>query len=133
MAELESLFMRQSAVKEFLAFLARAVHNWKYGALFLLGFVSGSHTSCVGGVDCGILNIGFFGRFCCDSRAPVGSTLVTCSASVRDAFGRIAHNFHVDADSNPEVFFLRSHAEWRSVPSRCFSSQSRYASSHLEI
>ena len=41
-------------------------------------------------------------------------------ASVRGVFGRIAHNFYVDVDSNPEVFFLRSHAEWRSVLSRYF-------------
>ena len=33
-------------------------------------------------------------------------------------FQRITHNFYVDVNSNPEVFFLRSHAEWRSVLSR---------------
>ena len=34
-------------LKEFPAFLARAVHTWKHGTLFRLVFVSGSHTSCV--------------------------------------------------------------------------------------
>ena len=34
----------------------------------------------------------------------VGLTVSTCSASVRDALGRIAHNFHVAVDSNPEVW-----------------------------
>ena len=42
-------------------------------------------------------------------------------------FGRIAHIFYGEVDSNSEVFCLRSHAEWRSVLSRCFSSQSWYA------
>ena len=27
---------------------------------------------------------------------------------------------YVDVDSEPEVFLLRSHAEWRSMLSRCF-------------
>ena len=50
-----------------------------------------------------------------------------CSASVGCAFGRIAHIFYGEVDSNSEVFCLRSHAELRSVLSRCFSSQSWYA------
>ena len=36
--------------------------------------------------------------------AMLGSTVNTCSASVRDAFGRVAHNFYVAVDSNPEVW-----------------------------
>ena len=39
------------------------------------------------------------------------------------AFERISHNFYVYEDSDPEVF-LFSHAEWRIVLSRCFSSLS---------
>ena len=35
------------------------------------------------------------------------------------AFGRIFHCFYVDVDSEPEVFFLRSRAESRSVLGRC--------------
>ena len=35
--------------------------------------------------------------------------------------GRITHNFYVDVDSDFEAFFLRSHEEWRSMLSRCFS------------
>ena len=38
--------------------------------------------------------------------------------------GRVSHIFYVAADSNPEVFFLPSVAERRSVPSRCFWLQS---------
>ena len=51
--------------------------------------------------------------------ATLGSTVVTCSASVRDASGRNSHIFFFYVDSNPEVFLFRSHAEWRSVLSRC--------------
>ena len=57
----------------------------------------------------------------------LGPTVDTCSASVRGAFGRILHIFHGEAESDPEVFSLRSHAEWRNVLSRRFSSQSWYA------
>ena len=57
----------------------------------------------------------------------------TCSASILGAVGRILHIFYGEVDSDLEVFSLRSHVEWRSVLSRCFSSQSWYASSHLEI
>ena len=69
----------------------------------------------------------------CFSCAMLGSTVDTRSASVLGAFGRIAHFFYFEVDSDPEVFGLRSHAEWRSVLSRCCSSQSRYASSNLEF
>ena len=48
----------------------------------------------------------------------LGSTVDTCSASVT------VHIFYGEVDSNSEVFCLRSHAEWSSVLSRCFSSQS---------
>ena len=57
----------------------------------------------------------------------IGSTVITCSASVRGAFGRIAHIFYGEADSNSEVSCLLSHAEWRGVHSRYFSSQSLFA------
>ena len=53
----------------------------------------------------------FFGE------AMLGSTVDTCSASVLGAFGRILHIFYGEVDADP-----RSHAEWRSVLSRCFSS-----------
>ena len=36
--------------------------------------------------------------------AMLGLAVNTSSASVRDAFGRIAHNFHVAVDSNPVVW-----------------------------
>ena len=36
--------------------------------------------------------------------AMLGSTVDTCSASVLCAFGRFAHIFHGDVDSNPAVF-----------------------------
>ena len=41
--------MRQSTVAlgRISAFLARAVHTWKYVTLFPPGFVSGSYASCV--------------------------------------------------------------------------------------
>ena len=57
----------------------------------------------------------------------LGSKVDTCSASRRRASGRIAHFFYGEVDSNSEVFSLRSHAEWRSVLSRCFSLQSWHA------
>ena len=76
---------------EFHAFLARAVHTWNLGAFFRRGVVSGSHMSCVWVLP---VNIGneFFERFCGYSCAMLGSTVDTCSATVR--FGRIAHNFY---------------------------------------
>ena len=48
-AEHESFFMRQSTVASgsISALLARAVHTWKFGALFPPGFVSRSYTSCI--------------------------------------------------------------------------------------
>ena len=45
----------------------------------------------------------------------------TYSASVLGAVGRILHIFYGEMDSDLEVFSLRSHAERRSVLSRCFS------------
>ena len=48
--------------------------------------------------------------------ATLGSTVDTCHAAVHLPFGRISHNFYVDVDSEPEVFFLRVHAKWRNVP-----------------
>ena len=36
----------------------------------------------------------------------LGSTVNTCSASVRDASGRNAHNFYGEVNSNSEVFFF---------------------------
>ena len=39
---------------------------------------------------------------------------------------RITHFFYVDVDSDCGVF-LRSHAEWRSMLSRCFSFESLHA------
>ena len=91
-----------------------------------------SRVLCLG-VARGILKIGLFGRFCGYSCAMLGSTVDTRSASVLGAFGRVLHIFYREMDSDPKVFSLRSHAEWRIVLSRCFSSQSWYASSHLEI
>ena len=78
---------------------------------FLYIFVSGSHCFLCLGVAFGVLRIGFFGRFCGYSGAMLGSTVITRSASVRGAFGRIAHIFNGEADSNPEVSCLHSVAE----------------------
>ena len=51
----------------------------------------------------------------------LGLTVDTCSASVLGSFGRIMHIFYGEVDSNSEACSLRSHTEWRSVLSRCFS------------
>ena len=62
------------------------------------------------------------------------STVDTFSAS--GGSGRIASIFYFAADSNPEVFFLPSVPERRSVPSRCFWLQSCsawFALGHLEF
>ena len=64
------------------------------------------------GVAFGV-QVGFFGRSWYVTRAQIlgstvdtlGSTVDACSASVRGAFGRTAHNFYVNVNSNPEVFF----------------------------
>ena len=56
------------------------------------------------GVACGMLENDFFERFCGCSCAMLGSTVDTCSATVR--FGRIHTNFDVHVDSNPVVFFF---------------------------
>ena len=61
----------------------------------------------------------------------LGSTVDKMSATVL-SFGRISHIFYVAVDSNSEVSSLRSHAEWRSVLSRCFSLLSSTRCSHLE-
>ena len=50
--------------------------------------------------------------------AMLGSTVDACSASVLGAFGRMLHIFYGEVDSDPELYSLRSHAEWRSVLSR---------------
>ena len=115
-AEHESLFMRQSTVASgrISAFLARAVHTWKIGVFFPSGFVSGSHTSCVWVLLVEYRTLNSSGDSVV-SRATLGLTVNTCSASVRDASGRNAHIFYVDVDSNPEVVLFRSHAEWRST------------------
>ena len=78
-------------LEEFHAFLARAVHTWKYGVLFPSCFVSGSH--CVG--DWVLLaeyrKLDFSGDVAILMGATLGSTVVACSASVRDASGRNSH------------------------------------------
>ena len=104
--ELGYLFMRQSTVTsgEFPASLAYEVHTWKFGALFRRGLVSGS---LVSGVWVLLVEFRYWifremlAAFLWS--AMLGSTVNTYSASVRDAFGRIAHNFCVAVDSNPEV------------------------------
>ena len=83
--------MRQSMVASgrISAFLARAVHTWKFGVLFPSGFVSSSHTSCVWVLLVEYRKLNSSG----DSvviRAALGSTVNTCSASLRDASGRIS-------------------------------------------
>ena len=101
----------------FLGFLLALFALGNYGASFPYGLASGSHASCVW-----VFNVEYrirlFVGFCGYSGAMLGSTVDTCSSSVLGAFGRFAHIFCVDVDSEPEVFFLLSHAEWRSVLSR---------------
>ena len=88
---------------EFPAFLARAVPTCTFGAFFRLGVVSGSHMSCVWVLPVDYYS-GFFGRFCGYSCAMLGSTVDTCSATVR--FGRFHTHFYVHVNSNPGVFFF---------------------------
>ena len=80
---------------------------------FLFGFVPGSHTSCVWVLPVENPRLNFSG----DSvviRATLGSTVNTCSASVRDASGRISH---ISTLTWTRILWrrLHSHAEWRSV------------------
>ena len=77
----------------------------------------------------GVQDLGFFGRCCvyfihaqCLARQWI-HLLHQCLV----AFGRSAHIFYVEVDSDPEVSCLHFVAEWRSVLSRCFSLQFRFA------
>ena len=53
--------------------------------------------------------------------AILGSTVDTCSATVRWGLWTHSHMFLVAADSDPEAFFS-IRFEWISVPSRCYES-----------
>ena len=77
--------MRQSTVASgvLLAFLARVVRTWEFGALFRRVLCSGSLVSRCLGVARGLQVLGSSGdAFLWD--AMLGSTVNTCSASVRD-------------------------------------------------
>ena len=65
--------------------------------------------------------------------AMLGSTADTSYASVHLAFRRISQYFLVYSDSDPEAFFLRSHAEWRSVLSPCLMLWPMHAQSTPEF
>ena len=89
--ELGSIVTRQSTEAfrriSFLGFLARAVRTWKYGALFLFGFVSGSHASCVW-----VLHVEYRKlNSSCDSMvidATLGSAVVGCFGRIYALFPR---------------------------------------------
>ena len=119
-AERESLFMRQSTVAfERISCIScsRCSHSEIWCIISFCLRIWQSHVLCLG-VACGILKIEFFWRFCGYSRnAWLNSEYMFCISTWR--IGRLAHNFYGAVNSNPEVFFLRSHAEWRSVLSRC--------------
>ena len=120
-----------SVYGSFQGFLARAARTWKYGALFPCGLVSCSPVSCAWVLHMEY-RIGFFGR-CCDS---LGACLARHWIHVLHQYlallDEVCTLSTVKWTRILRVFSLRSHAEWRSVLSRCFSSQSWYASSHLE-
>ena len=97
-AELESLFMRQSTVAfERISCISCShcshLEIWRIISSWLR--IWQSHVLCLR-VACGILKNEFSG----DSAVIRAQRL-----AVRGAFGRIAHNFYVGVDSNPEVFF----------------------------
>ena len=110
-----------------------AVRTWKCGAFFPPHpRIWESLLLCLG-VACGVQDSGFFGRCCvcvihaqCRARQWI-HLLHQCLV----AFGRIAHIFKVEVDSDPEVSCLHFVAEWRSVLSRCFSLQFTLRCSHL--
>ena len=100
---------------------ARAVGTWKHGSLFL---------------DVWVLHVEYrklhsSGDLC--SGGNVGSTVDTCSPSVRDALWTIFTYFPRCRGLESCCVYLRSHAEWRSVLSRCSSLLSRSRCAHLEI
>ena len=106
--------------KEFPAFLARRCSHfeiWRIISSWLR--IWQSHVLCLG-VAREILKNGSFGRFCGCSRATLGSTVDTCSASVRGFLDEM-HTLSTSSWTRIlRCFFLRSHAEWRrSVLSRC--------------
>ena len=96
-------------------FLARAVRTWKFGAVFIFALVSVEYCKL-------------------DSS---GDSVVIRAQCLDRQWTHVLHQyfallnefctFHGVVDSDPEVFSLRSQAEWGSVLSRCFSSQSQYA------
>ena len=106
-------------------FLARAVRTWKCGALFLYGLVPCSPVSGVLVLLVEYRELDHLAR-----NAWLDCGYMICISTWH--FWTICTHFYGEGDSNSEVFSLRPHAAWRSVLSRCFSSQSWYASSHWE-
>ena len=97
----------------FLVVAACVVRTWKSGTSFPLRFVSGSHAPCfwVLPVEC---RLDFSGDpvMLLVRKYLVRQWIHVCISC--GAFGRIAPIFD-EVDSDPEVFHLCSHAEWRSV------------------
>ena len=99
---------------------ACVVRTWNLVHYFPLRFVSGSHAPCffVLPVE---YRLDFREILVCYSCAKTWFDS-GCMFCIRcGAFGRMAPIFYGEVDSDPEVVFLRSLAEWRSVLSRCFS------------
>ena len=101
-------------LEEFRAFLARAVHTWKYGVSFPWVLYLAVSCSVFGCVACRVRKIGSSSYV---HNAWFGSENVFYIST--DAFGEVSRIFHGRGNSNPEVLGLRSPAEWRNVLSRC--------------
>ena len=115
--------------KNFLSWVScsRCSHSEIWSIISLWPHIWQSRVLCLG-VTCGILKFGFFGRFFGYLGAMVGSTVDTCSATLRGDFRRIAHIFLRRSGLEFRGGFVSgSHAAWRSVLGRCFSSQSWHA------
>ena len=84
----------------------RDVRTWEYGALFLYDFVFG-----IVFLSVWVLLVG--------AQCLVRRWLRVLQQCLN--FGWVAQFLNFAVDANPEVFGLRSHAEWRGVPNRCFS------------
>ena len=111
---------RLSEVFRLFRVAACVVRTWKSGPLFPLRFVSGSHAPCVW-----VLPVEYRLDFSGDpGMLLVRKYLVRQWIHVLHQLRRFWTNgtiFHGEVVSDPEVVFLRSLAERRSVLNRCFS------------
>ena len=129
-AEHESLFMRQSTVASgriSCISCTRSSHTWKYGVLFHPGFVSGSHCVGVWVLLAEFRELDFSGDVPILWGATLGSTVVTCSASVQDASGRNSHisGEFSEPDSEGAVFELAGWPLTGPLPS-CFKNTEKF-------